>query len=59
MATDWPVVTTEPTLDEVVPYRDDGNGPWCLYSYLLSLQVLMRQAIEGNASVMHIVQLPR
>jgi hypothetical protein len=58
-AIDTPVVTTEPTLDEAVPYVDDGDGPWCLYSYLRSLQTLMRHAIEGNASVMHIVQLPR
>jgi hypothetical protein len=53
-----PVITTEPTLDEAVPYRDDGDGPWCLYSFLGSLQTLMRHAIEGNASVLHIMQLP-
>ena len=58
-AIDAPVVTTEPTLGESVPCSDDGDGPWCLYSYLRSLQTLMRQAIESNASVMHIVQLPR
>jgi len=32
-AIDAPVVTEEPTLDEAVPYMDDGDGPWCLYSY--------------------------
>ncbi len=57
-AIDAPVVTTEPTLDEAVPYMDDGDGPWCLYSYLRSLQTLMRHAMDRDASVIHIVQLP-
>jgi hypothetical protein len=51
------IVTKEPTCDERVWYSDDGDGPWCLFSYLSSIQQLMRDALTLNKAVRHIVQV--
>jgi hypothetical protein len=51
------VITKEPTLDERVPNADDGDGPWCLFSFLASLQRLMEDALLMRRLVLHMVQL--
>jgi hypothetical protein len=51
------VIMKEPTLDERVPNADDGDGPWCLFSSLASLQRLMDDALLMQRRVLHMVQL--
>jgi len=51
------VITKELTLDEHVPNADDGDGPWCLFSLLASLQRLMEDALLMKRRVLHMVQL--
>jgi len=52
------VVTKDPTLDDRVPYVDDGDGPGCLYSFLASMRQLMRNALASNRPLVYMVQTP-
>jgi TPR repeat protein len=53
-----PVITKHPTSDDRVWYCDEGDGPWCLYAYICSMQQLMRNALEQKLALMYMVQVP-
>lgn len=54
-----PIVTPEPTFDERVMYSDDGDSIYCVFSYLASLQQLLRDALKLNQKIFHMVQVFR
>lgn len=47
-----------PRQDCEVAYSDDGDGPWYLFSLLISIQQVMRNALKFNKRVLHTVELP-
>jgi hypothetical protein len=57
-AIEQPTLTREPTFDDRVG-SDDGDGPWCLYSFLVSMQQLMRNARQRDVPLRYLVQVPR
>jgi TPR repeat protein len=52
------VVTKDLSLDDRVPYADDGDGPGYLYSFLASMRQLMRNTLASNRPLLYMVQTP-
>jgi hypothetical protein len=53
-----PVVSQNPSRDRDVPYSEDGDGPWCLYSWLHSVRVVLNTALRCNKCVLHTCDVP-
>ena len=54
-----PVLTCSPSSwDAGVRYADDGDGPWCLFSFLVSLKRLIEIGLDNNKSLLYVEWAP-